>query len=799
VAKALISLDEGNDFAGDYVIERALSRGGMGAVYVALQKSTGRRRALKLMHPQLAGDARAVERFTREAKVGGLIHSDHIVEVLGAGVDEKSGVPWLSMELLEGEDLASRLSRGPMPANEAAVVLKQVAHALGAAHDVGVVHRDLKPENVFLVQTRRVGAEVLVKVLDFGIAKVVAEAGGTNSGFIGTPAYMAPEQCASGTVTPASDVWAFALMAFAMLTGKAFWKAMHLSEGGPIQVLNEVATAAPVLASVRASEYGVSDKLPAGFDAWFAKAATRDAAQRFPEARSAWNALAPVLGMVPEAAPLEDTAPSNPARALNPGKTGERTTPARLESVSAPAPARRVMWLEVACVIGLVAGAYGWWNSRRAPDVAAPVVQPQLVPPPVAQALAAPSPPASPINARQSESQIFDVDVSGSPMWGPTDALVTIVEFADYECPASRSAQPLLEEIRRKYPDDVRLYWKHFPLSFHHMAADASRVSIAAQDEGGAKVFWKAHASLFGAPDLSKPKLLNLAKANGLDPKSVEKAIEAAVAPKELEADVLQGLALGIETTPTFFINGRRVTNVDHAQRIFEEELDRARKLVAGGASRSALYERLTRGGVRMRPRPVRTLPPIPEGIFSDGSRSPDAVMVVQFCDLANWQCIYGERGLKQAIEKHAADVRFTWIPIVDASRPESRLLARSALAPASGVVGDNAPELYKMRAALLAAQTMPDNSAPDDAFYKPAALLKVAAKAGVDLKAYEYGMKGPADVMLKPYLDYGRQLGVDVQRIFIDGDEYTGAEPELGIEAAVARAVERRKAKQAH
>ena len=126
---------EGTVVGGDFRVERLLGRGGMGSVYVALQLSTSRRRALKLMAPDLAKDPRSVERFQEEARVRGHVHSPHIVETIAAGVDASLGSPWLAMELLEGETLAARIQRtGPLHPVEARRVLGEMASGLAAAH-----------------------------------------------------------------------------------------------------------------------------------------------------------------------------------------------------------------------------------------------------------------------------------------------------------------------------------------------------------------------------------------------------------------------------------------------------------------------------------------------------------------------------------------------------------------------------------------------------------------------------------------------------------------------------------------
>ena len=293
----LAQLAPGTLFANDFRVVRPLADGGMGSVYVVEQLSTGRERALKLMHPQFVADPANRRRFADEARAGSRIASDHVVEVIASGVDESSGVPWLAMELLEGETLFERVEkRGPVPPAEAYEILRQVCHALGAAHRSGLVHRDVKPENIFLASTRREGATVMVKVLDFGIAKVIQDARGTATGSMGTPLWMAPEQTeAHGIIGPPTDVWAIGLLAFYLLTGRVFWNAGNLA-GTSVQVMMREMLFGPIpSASMRAAEFGVASLVPATFDAWFAQAVHRDSAQRFADAGVAAQTLEAAL------------------------------------------------------------------------------------------------------------------------------------------------------------------------------------------------------------------------------------------------------------------------------------------------------------------------------------------------------------------------------------------------------------------------------------------------------------------------------------------------------------------------
>ncbi|HEX4512756.1 MAG TPA: serine/threonine-protein kinase, partial [Polyangiaceae bacterium] len=287
MATRVTSLEPGTVFAGDYKVVQLLSEGGMGSVYVAEQISTGKQRALKLMLPQLVADPRLRTRFEQEARIGSKIDSEHVVEVVAAGVDQAfGGVPWLAMELLRGETLAAYVARhGPLHPRAMLEIMEQVCHAIGAAHDAGVVHRDLKPENVFVAQARRTGSNYMIKVLDFGIAKVVAEAKTSETAAIGSPMWMAPEQTARGSdILPQTDVWSIGLIVFNLLTRRFFWRAAEDEAASITHVLREIVIDPIPLLSQRAMEVNCHQAFPPGFDAWFARSVDRSVHARFPNA-----------------------------------------------------------------------------------------------------------------------------------------------------------------------------------------------------------------------------------------------------------------------------------------------------------------------------------------------------------------------------------------------------------------------------------------------------------------------------------------------------------------------------------
>jgi serine/threonine protein kinase len=295
---SLSRLSPGAVIGGDFVVVQRIAGGAMGTVYLVEQKSTGRKRALKVMNAKFARDPKGRERFAREAKLNASVESDHVVEVLSAGVDDETGVPWIAMELLEGEELAARVSKGWKPTrDEATLLLAQLGNGLGAAHRAGLVHRDLKPENVFLAKPKgAAGAGDVVKLVDFGLAKIVSTLDQTGT-FIGagSPMWVAPEQSESKVaITPATDLWAFALIAFWLLTGKHYWKSAD-NDASLIDMVREIAAGVTDTASVRARSLAVSEAIPPGFDPWFARCTERDPSKRFRDGDEATAALMAVL------------------------------------------------------------------------------------------------------------------------------------------------------------------------------------------------------------------------------------------------------------------------------------------------------------------------------------------------------------------------------------------------------------------------------------------------------------------------------------------------------------------------
>lgn len=213
-----------------YRIVRPIGKGGMGAIYEAEHlRLAGKRYAVKVLHRSFAEDQELLQRFRREAEIASALGHDNIVEVHDFNVTA-DGLAYMVMELLEGEDLAARLKRGPLSLDAALAIVGQTASALDASHRAHIVHRDLKPQNLFLC--RRGGREDFVKVLDFGVSKVLDSASvlTREHSLIGTPYYMSPEQAAGrvADIEARTDVFALAAIVWEMLTGQmAFGGANH--------------------------------------------------------------------------------------------------------------------------------------------------------------------------------------------------------------------------------------------------------------------------------------------------------------------------------------------------------------------------------------------------------------------------------------------------------------------------------------------------------------------------------------------------------------------------------------------
>jgi serine/threonine protein kinase len=375
-------LSIGTVLDGRYRIDAVLGSGGMGRVYRGEHTGIGRAVAIKVLHADLNRNREAAARFQREALASGRLDHPNIVGVSDFGVLD-DGACFLVMEALEGESLGDRIEREKrLPWREALEILRGVMSGLKHAHDRGVVHRDIKPDNVFLARKE---GELVVKILDFGIAKLYAgsadDPASTRAGLtVGTPAYLSPEQAVGGEIKPASDIYSASIVLFEMLTGRA-----PFEDKDPLAMLGaHVSRPPPALAEIVPE---LAAELPAGIEDMIQRGLLKTAADRIPSASDyiAWidaikgstaTGSAPVI--VPDiassphfATPVPGTlsalaAVSTPAPSLTmtpvpgtlhtpvPGSLGSVDKAMRAVSLADSAPIPR-KWLALA-VVALIAG-----------------------------------------------------------------------------------------------------------------------------------------------------------------------------------------------------------------------------------------------------------------------------------------------------------------------------------------------------------------------------------------------------------------------------------------------------------
>ena len=411
---------DGAVIRGKYRILGKLGQGGMATVYKALHMGFDEVRALKVIHPELAGDLSFVKRFGQEAALTRKLQHPNAVRV--EDIDQADdGRPFMVMEFIEGESLKDVIQRqAPMPVARVCSISKQVAGALEAAHQLGMIHRDIKPGNILLTQSSPGGEpEEVAKVLDFGIAKIkeghlAAGATLTRTGTsVGTPAYMSPEQAmgtAGAELDGRADLYSLGVVMYEMLTGE-----LPIKAESEVQMLIAQINTPPQPIRARRPE------LPAGIGAVVMRCLEKDPARR-PASAAALIALieASERGVAAGAAPDEMPTVATPR-------------PVPMETPSAVPPRLPRRWVWVALLVALVVSARGVWhvgsrrkseanspsagapsstNSRPSPEAAPPMPPPPQMPAPQDVPFKAPetnTPPVPQSGAEQGSNPADDI------------------------------------------------------------------------------------------------------------------------------------------------------------------------------------------------------------------------------------------------------------------------------------------------------------------------------------------------------------------------------------------------------
>jgi serine/threonine-protein kinase len=447
----IFALQTGATFQQRYRVVRCIKAGGMGAVYEVVDDRTDSPRALKVMLPSMLSDPDLRARFAQEAKITGNVQSDHIVRVSDAGIDAATQMPFLVMDLLKGHELGSLMeSRGALPFPDVVTYLHQAALALDKTHAAGIVHRDLKPENLYL--TLRDDGSPCVKILDFGIAKVVAQSTARMTRAMGTPMFMAPEQIrGSGAIGPRADLFALGHIAYALLSGEPYWKEETDAAESVYPLLGAIVTGLPQAPRSRALRRRAV-VLPPAFDAWMEKATAVAVEQRFERATEMIVALADALGVAsPSAAtssPNVGAGWSGPPSAIGAAPIGSGpigAAPTGVPVVSTGIGARPRSGLPVALVVvavgALAAGgllfARSRWTSAPPPPTAATESEP------VVRGATATATPVAPATSEPSAAQAAtaSADPSAAPTVRPT-APVLAQPPALAKPPAAANASP---------------------------------------------------------------------------------------------------------------------------------------------------------------------------------------------------------------------------------------------------------------------------------------------------------------------------------------------------------------------
>ncbi len=331
----------------------------------------------------------------------------------------------------------------------------------------------------------------------------------------------------------------------------------------------------------------------------------------------------------------------------------------------------------------------------------------------------------------------YRVPVDGSPVWGGDEALVTLVEFSDFECPYCKRAHPTVQQLKQKYGDQLRVVFKHLPLPFHDRALPAARIADAVYRQKGAGAFWQTAEALFGGEDLSDDALLRVATKAGLTPQQAREALDGESSNARIERDTDLADDVKARGTPHFFINGKRLTGarpLSHFEAIIDAELARAQQMVADGTAPNAVYETLMKSAVSPDEPQKITAPVSDEGRPSRGPKGAPIVVHV-FSDFECPFCRRAEvtvRGLEAA---YPGQVRVVWHNFPLEFHDRARPAARAALE--AYAQGGNAA-FWKMHDLLFGLRA-------EGPALEREEILGHARTLGLDVKGFEKALDGDA------------------------------------------------------
>ncbi len=342
---------------GRYALERPLDRGGMGTIWVARDAETGAAVALKFLNYTLGSHA-SLRRFRREARALERLDHPNVVKMVDHGVEDST--PFIAMELLRGETIRSLLQRqSTLPPFEVVDIVRHAAAGLAAAHALGIVHRDVKPSNLFICTSD--DDEALIKVIDFGIATgelLDTEGQSGTTGFIGSPAYMSPEQARAERVDRLADIWSLSVVAFQLLTGREPFNGANLPE-----TLQRICSGQVP----RASEMATG--LPDGVDELFSRAFAPERSKRFQDVSELVASLESICLTGHKRAAISVRA------SIGVGRSSTTASFGNTESPPVPRPVTTWKTRALGAAVAITLGAVSFVTLRRSAADAAPVAR----------------------------------------------------------------------------------------------------------------------------------------------------------------------------------------------------------------------------------------------------------------------------------------------------------------------------------------------------------------------------------------------------------------------------------------
>ena len=373
---------------------------------------------------------------------------------------------------------------------------------------------------------------------------------------------------------------------------------------------------------------------------------------------------------------------------------------------------------------------------------------------------------------KEDTKTVFKVPVDKSPFKGPATALVTIIEFSDFQCPYCKKVEPTMKTLFDKYGDKIRLVWKNEPLPFHPRAEPAAEVAMEAKAEKGNDGFWAAHDKLFDIqPKLDDQDLENAAKDLGLNLDKVREAMKTHKYKASIDADADLGEDVQASGTPHFFVNGRRLVGAqppEKFEKIIEEEIKKAQDLLAKGTKPADLYEALTKDGKGPAAAEKKDVP-LPPNVPAKGNMNAK-VVIQEFSDFQCPYCKKVEDSVNEVMKNYGDKVKLVWRNFPLPFHQDAPLASQAAMEAykQKGPTG-----FWKMHDALYGAQGTQDGLKREN-------LEKLAQEQGLDMAKFKNALDNSTH---KAEIDAdeaaGKAVGVSgTPAFFINGYSISGAQP---------------------